>query len=338
MTALAAIGYQDNWVDILTAGFMRSALIGGVLVALAAGMLGYFVIVRQHAFAAHALAHIGFPGATAAVLIGAPVTAGLALFTVTGALAIGLLGKRLAEREIATGTILAFATGLGMLFASMSTRNTGTVTSVLFGNLLAISTDQLWTFGLFTAGLAVVLAVVARPLLFASVNPDVAEAKGVPVRALGVVFMVALALVITMAVQVVGTLLLFGLVVTPAAAALAITARPAAVAVLSTAIGIACVLVGLLLSAMFNLPPSFVIVTLSFVTWLVTIAVRRDRHRAAPTSGCAVAPDEPAEPAGHLLAHRHHDDAVPHRPTSVDGLPAPSPVPIGSDPEAPPGT
>jgi zinc/manganese transport system permease protein len=299
---VARIGYQSNWVDIFTAGFMRSAIIGGILVAVAAGILGYFVIVRQHAFAAHALAHIGFPGATGAVLIGVPVTLGLAVFTVGGALAISLLGKRLSDREIATGTVLTFATGLGVLFNSMTTRSANSVTNVLFGNLLAISTDQLWTFGLFTALLAAVIAVVARPLVFASVNPDVAEAKGVPVRVLGVVFMVSLALVITMAVQVVGTLLLFGLVVTPAAAALAITARPPLVALLSTGIGTACVLVGLLLSAMFNLPPSFVIVSLSFLIWLTAIGVRRDRHRGdlPPSSGCATtAPLDPVEIGDH---------------------------------------
>jgi zinc/manganese transport system permease protein len=274
----ADIGYQHDWVDIISANFMRSAMIGGVLVAIAAGILGYFVIVRQHAFAAHALAHIGFPGATGAVLIGIPVTAGLAVFTIGGALAISLLGKRLAEREIATGTILALATGIGVLFNSMTTKNANSVTNVLFGNLLAISTDQLWTFGLFTLGLAAVLAVVARPLVFASVNPDVAEAKGIPVRLLGVVFMIALALVITMAVQVVGTLLLFGLVVTPAAAALAISARPATVALLSTAFGVISVLLGLVISAMFNLPPSFVIVALSFLIWLAAIVANRERH------------------------------------------------------------
>jgi zinc/manganese transport system permease protein len=126
---------------------------------------------------------------------------------------------------------------------------------------------------------------VARPLVFASATSGFTEAKGVPVRFLGVVFMVALALVITMAVQVVGTLLLFGLVVTPAAAALAITARPVLVAALSTAFGVVCVLVGLLLAAMFNLPPSFVIVTLSFLIWLTTVLVWRDRHRGElPTS------------------------------------------------------
>jgi zinc/manganese transport system permease protein len=314
LTVLAKIAYQEDWLDVFSAGFMRSALIGGLLVAIAAGLLGYFVVVRQHAFAAHALAHIGFPGATGAVLIGAPVTAGLALFTIVGALAISLLGRRLAEREIATGTVLAFATGLGVLFNSMTTRSASSVTSVLFGNLLAISTEQLWVFGAFTAGLLVVLAVVARPLVFASVNPDVAEAKGVPVRFLGVVFMVALALVITMAVQVVGTLLLFGLVVTPAAAALAITARPSAVALLSTVIGSLCVVVGLLLSAMFNLPPSFVIVTLSFAIWLATIVICRESHHEAPHSGCATAPSQPTDevaahtgPTDHAAQPGHPD-------------------------------
>jgi zinc/manganese transport system permease protein len=292
---VARIGYQSNWVDILNASFMRSAMIGGVLVALAAGLLGYFVIVRQHAFAAHALAHIGFPGATGAILIGVPVTLGLAVFTVGGALAISLLGRKLAEREIATGTILALATGLGVLFNSMTTRSASSVTNVLFGNLLAISHEQLWTFGLFTVGLAVVLAVVARPLVFASVNPDVAEAKGVPVQVLGMVFMVALALVITMAVQVVGTLLLFGLVVTPAAAALAVSARPTVVTVLSTAFGIVSVLAGLVISAVFNMPPSFVIVTISFVIWIAAVVVHRERHHDDGPSPATTSIGSPTE-------------------------------------------
>ena len=124
---------------------MQHALIGGSLVAVAAGLLGYFVITRQNAFAAHALAHIGFPGATGAILIGAPVTLGLAVFCVGGGLLIGLFGRRVADREMATGTILALATALGVLFASLASANASTTTSVLFGNLLAISSDQLWS-------------------------------------------------------------------------------------------------------------------------------------------------------------------------------------------------
>jgi zinc/manganese transport system permease protein len=136
------------------------------------------------------------------------------------------------------------------------------------------------TYAVFTALLAVALAAVARPLLFASVNPQVAEAQGLPVRALGVVFMVMLAIVITMAIQVVGTLLLFALVVTPAATAIAVTARPARVVAMATAIGVAAVWIGLVVSAMWNLPPSFPIVSIAFLAWLATTLSNRTARTA----------------------------------------------------------
>jgi zinc/manganese transport system permease protein len=284
MKALAAVRFQSNWLQILQSPFMQHALIGGSLVAVAAGLLGYFVITRQNAFAAHALAHIGFPGATGAILVGAPVTLGLAVFCVGGGLLIGLFGRRVADREMATGTILALATALGVLFASLASANASTTTSVLFGNLLAISQDQLLVYGAFTLAVVGTLAVLARPLMFASVDPAVAEARGVPVRALGLAFVVLLALTITMAVQVVGTLLLFALVVTPAATALRITARPVRVALISVALALGAVWGGLVLSAMVDLPPSFFIVSLAVTAWVVVLAVggRRSRRPAEP--------------------------------------------------------
>jgi zinc/manganese transport system permease protein len=291
---LAAVGWQSNWWDILQSEFMRNAFVGGTLVAVASGVIGYFVVIRREAFAAHALAHVGFPGATGAVLLGLPVTLGLAVFCLGGGLAIGFLGKRAASRDVATGTVLAFATALGVLFNSLATRSTSTLTNVLFGNLLAISPGQIATFAIFTGVLLLAMAAVARPLTFASIDPQVAEAKGVPVRALGVVFLILLALVITMAVQVVGTLLLFALVVTPAATALAISARPFLVVVLAAATGLASVWLGLVLSAMFNLPPSFLIVSIAFAAWLVALAVRRERHG----------------PVAVVVDHHHHPPPV----------------------------
>jgi zinc/manganese transport system permease protein len=281
---LAAVQFQSNWLEILQSPFMQHALIGGSLVAVAAGLLGYFVITRQNAFAAHALAHIGFPGATGAILIGVPVTLGLAVFCVGGGLLIGLFGRRVADREMATGTILALATALGVLFASLASANASTTTSVLFGNLLAISRDQLLVYGAFTLAVVGTLAVLARPLVFASVDPAVAEARGVPVRALGLAFVVLLALTITMAVQVVGTLLLFALVVTPAATALRITARPVRVALISVALALGAVWGGLVLAAMVDLPPSFFIVSLAVTAWVVVLAVvgRQGRRPVEP--------------------------------------------------------
>ncbi len=221
-----AMGYQHNWWQILTSAFMRNALIGGTLVALAAGLIGYFVIVRNTAFAAHALAHIGLPGATGAALLGLPVGLGLLAFCVGGALVIGALGSRAHDREVATGTVLALATGFGLFFNSLATKNSSTLTNVLFGNLLAITHQQLLNFTALLLLLAATVVFVFRPLLFASVNPQVAEAKGVPVRVLSVLFMVLLGIAVTMAVLAVGTLLLFALVVTPAATAIMVT-RPA---------------------------------------------------------------------------------------------------------------
>ena len=193
MTAhFVSLGFQSNWWQVLTSPFMRNALIGGTIVALAAGLIGYFIVVRRTAFAAHALAHIGLPGATGAVLLGIPPVLGLGAFCVGGALVIGALGKRADDRDVVTGTILAFATGLGLFFNSLATKSSSTMTNVLFGNLLAISREQLLTFAALLVLLAVSIAAMYRPLLYASINAPVAEAKGLPVRTLSIFFMVLL--------------------------------------------------------------------------------------------------------------------------------------------------
>lgn len=280
-TTIVALGYQDNWFQIVTSAFMRNALVGGTIVALAAGLIGYFVVVRNTAFAAHALAHIGLPGATGAVLVGVPVGVGLGVFCIGGALVIGALGRRAADREVATGTVLAMATGLGLFFNSLATKSSSTMTNVLFGNLLAISRQQITMFAVLLVVLALCVAVIYRPLLFTSVNAQVADAKGVPVRALSVAFMALLGLAVTMAVQAVGTLLLFALVVTPAAAAIMLTARPGRAIALCTGFSLAAVWVGLGLSAMFNAPPSFVIVTVACGIWAVVWAGQRGLRQTA---------------------------------------------------------
>jgi zinc/manganese transport system permease protein len=276
-----ALAYQPNWWPILTSAFMGNALIGGTIVALAAGLIGYFVVVRHTAFAAHALAHIGFPGATGAVLVGVPVAAGLGVFCVGGALVIGVLGKRAAEREVVTGTVLAMASGLGLFFNSLATKSSSTVTNVLFGNLLAISDNQLVGFAMLLAVLGLSVAIIYRPLLFTSVDALVAEAKGVPVRALSMMFMALLGLTVTMAVQAVGTLLLFALVVTPAATAIMLTPRPVMAMAASTAISLSAVWLGLGASAMFNLPPSFPIVTIACAIWATVWLINRPGRVAA---------------------------------------------------------
>jgi len=272
---IAGVGYRSEWIDVLTTSFMRHALVAGTFVAIAAGAIGYFVVVRRETFAAHALAHIGFPGATAAVVMGVSVTLGLVVACVGGAIAIWMLGPRTVDRDVTTGSVLAAATALGVLFASIASEGATAVTHVLFGNLLAVTGSQLVVFGSMTVAVLAVLAVIGRPLRYASIHPTAAGAVGVPVRALGLAFVVLLALVTVMAIQVVGTLLLFALVVTPAATALALTARPVLAAIVAVTDAALSVWIGLVLSAMFDLPPSFPIVAVSFAGWVVvTVAAQ----------------------------------------------------------------
>ncbi|MBW3091390.1 metal ABC transporter permease [Bifidobacterium sp. 82T10] len=259
--------FDPEWMYTLTAPFMANAFLAGLCIAVAAGVMGYFTIARHSTFAAHALAHIGLPGATGAVLLGLPVSLGLGAFALGGALVIGALGKRASQREIATGTVLAFATGLGLFFARLSSSASQQMQSILFGSILTITTGQIVGFAIFDAILLAVLAVIYRPLLFSSVDEQVAQAKGVPIGAMNVAFMAIMAGVITIAVPAVGTLLIFALVITPAATANILAGTPLRAMLLASALCLAAIWGGLVLAAMFPAPPSFIIVTLSTLFW-----------------------------------------------------------------------
>ena len=266
-----AFSFDPDWMGTLTAPFMTNAFLAGLCIALAAGVMGYFTIARHSTFAAHALAHIGLPGA--------PVSAGLGVFALGGALVIGALGKKASQREIATGTVLAFATGMGLFFARLSSSASQQMQSILFGSILTITDGQIVGFAVFDVLLLAVLAVIYRPLLFSSLDEQVAQAKGVPVNLMNICFMAIMAGVITIAVPAVGTLLIFALVVTPAATANIISRSPFAAMVVSTVICLISIWGGLLVSAMFPAPPSFIIVTISTLFWIVAKIIESARRR-----------------------------------------------------------
>ena len=180
------------------------------------------------------------------------------------------------------------------------------MTNVLFGNLLAVSREQLVTFGVLLLALAVSVGVLYRPLLFSSVNAPVAEAKGLPVRLLSMVFMALLGLAITMAVQAVGTLLLFALIVTPAATAIMLTARPPAAMAISAAISVVSVWAGVTISAIFNLPPSFAVVTVACATWFVAWVLHR-QVRPATVAARRAAAERLADQAGAVGDHDYDE-------------------------------
>ncbi|WEV68104.1 metal ABC transporter permease [Bifidobacterium sp. ESL0769] len=271
-------GFNHEWMTTLSAPFMHNAFIAGLCIALAAGVMGYFTIARHSTFAAHALAHIGLPGATGAVLLGLPVSLGLGIFALGGALTIGALGKKASQREIATGTVLAFATGLGLFFSRMSSSASQQMQAILFGSILTITNDQVLGFAIFDVLLLAVMAVVYRPLLFSSLDEQVAQAKGVPIGVMNVLFMAIMAGVITIAVPAVGTLLIFALVVTPAATANILTSTPLRSMVLSSILCLVSIWGGLVISVMFPTPPSFVIVTISTLFWIVAKGVEALRR------------------------------------------------------------
>jgi len=262
--------------------FMQNAFLAGALVALLAGAAGYFVVVRGQSFAAHMLSQVGFPGATAAVLLHASPVAGLIAFCVAAALGISAFGRGVdaghRAESAAIGSILAFSLGLGYLFFRLYEGSAQGIYAFLFGTILGITDrDVLTTLGVAIAGLAV-LAWIGRPLLFASVDPDVAEARGVPVRELSIAFLLVLALSVAITVQIVGTLLIFALLVTPAASAVQLTARPGRGLAVSAGLSLMFTWLGLSLAYFTDVPVGFFITTLAFATY---VAIRLVTARGA---------------------------------------------------------
>jgi zinc/manganese transport system permease protein len=213
--------------------FAQHALIAAALISVACGLLGPFVVTRGAAFAVHGTAELAFTGAAAGLLISDDPVVGALVGSVVVATAIGLLGARTRERDSAIGVILAFGLGLGVLLLGHYDGFATEATNILFGYIYGVSTRQLLILLIIVAIVIVLTALMFRPLLFASVDPELAEARGVPVRLVGLLFLYLLAVTVTEAAQIVGTLLVLSLTITPAAAAQRLSARPAVVMSLS---------------------------------------------------------------------------------------------------------
>jgi zinc/manganese transport system permease protein len=292
--------FSPNLVDdvqvMLGYDFMRNAFLTGTMVALMAGLVGYFVVLRRLAFAADALSHPAFTGALGAVLVSLNPLAGVFGLTVAAALVIGALGERARARDEAVGTVLAWILGLGALFLSIYTTNASAASSalgvkVLFGSILGIQPDQALLATILAAGVIVVVLVIVRPLLFASLDPVVAAARGVPVRLLGGAFLLLLAVAVGEATQIVGALLIFALLVTPAATAQRLTTRPYAGMALAAGLALAITWIGLTIGFYTPLPISFLISALAFLLYVGTLvglrmrtALDRARGRATQAS------------------------------------------------------
>ncbi len=268
-------------LDLLQFHFMQNAYLAGTLVALLAGVAGYFVVLRGQSFAAHTLSQVGFPGAAASVLVHVSPIVGLITFCVAAALGIGWRGRDVdpgsRTEAAAIGSILAFALGLGLLFFRLYAGSAQGIYSFLFGSLLGITDGQVQLTVLVAVASLAALAFVGRPLVFASVDPDVAEARGVPVRALSVAFLILLALAVAITVQIAGTLLIFALLVAPGAAALQLAPRPGFGVLLSVVLSVVVTWVGLALAYYTLYPVGFFITSLAFAAYLGARGLRAVR-------------------------------------------------------------
>jgi zinc/manganese transport system permease protein len=256
------------FTDLLAQHFVHTALLAGAVVAVVSGAIGVFVVTRGASFAVHAISELGFTGAAGALVLGVDPAIGMISGSLLVGLVLGVLSLRGRERDSAIGAVLAFGLGVGVLFLSLYHGYATQATNLLFGSIVGVSERQLLELTIVALIVTAGLAVCYRPLLFSSVDPEVAAARGVPLRALSVAIFLLLALTTAEAIQVVGVLLVLTLVITPAAAAQRLTARPGLAVLLSIAIALASTEGGILLSLAQPWPTSFFISAISFAFYV----------------------------------------------------------------------
>ncbi|MGZ6807641.1 MAG: metal ABC transporter permease, partial [Mycobacteriaceae bacterium] len=255
---------------LLTEPFMQHALIAGVPIAALAGVVGYFMVLRSQIFAGDALSHVAFTGALVALAFGVDARIGLMAATVGIGVVLGLLGDRGRTDDVVIGTVFAWVLGIGVLALSVytageqSSRNRSAGINVLFGSIFGLSSSAAWTAAFVACGLLILVLLIARPLLFASIDAAAAAVRGVPVRVLGVGFLALAGATAGEATQAVGALLLLGLLAAPAGAAMRLTDRPFVALALAPALAVTSMVLGLLGSYAFpTLPPSFTILAVA---------------------------------------------------------------------------
>jgi zinc/manganese transport system permease protein len=259
--------------------FFRNALLAGTFVALACGAVGYFVVLRAQVFAGDALSHVAFTGALAAAAAGIDTRVGLFAATIAVALVLGAIGRRAGSDDVAIGIVFAWILGLGVFFLALFSAGSGGGNGLLgaralFGSIFGLSAADALLAALIGVFIVIAVAAIARPLLFASLDPTVASARGVPVRALGLAFLALVGATAAEATQAVGALLLLGLLAAPAGAAHRLTPNPYLALALSMVLALTAMWLGLALSyAVPSLPPSTAIIAVATANYLLAFAL-----------------------------------------------------------------
>ncbi len=261
---------------------VSNSLIAAALLGVVGGLVGFFVMARDLPFAVHGISELSFAGASAALLIGADVVAGSVIGSLIAAVVIGLLGSRARERNSVIGVLMPFGLGIGILCLALYPGRSNNKFGLLTGQVVSVDTPQVIELSVVSVVVLAGLILIWRPLLFASVDEEVATARGVPVRALGIAFMLLLGLAVSVAVQTVGALLVLSLLVTPAAAALRVAASPVVVCAVSVLFALVSLEGGILLALGSAIPISPYVTTISFAIYLVCrLTGRAGRVRSA---------------------------------------------------------
>ena len=268
----------DVTADLLRRGFVQQAVIAAVLLALIAGLIGPFIVMRQMSFAVHGSAELSLTGAAFALLTGLNLGAGALAGSLVAAVLFGILGQRARERDSAIGVVVAFGLGLAVLFIHLYPGRSGTSFALLTGQIVGVGYSGLTQLVVVSVIVAVVLAIGSRPLLFATSDPEVASARGVPVRALGIVFAALVGVVAAQGVQIVGALLVMSLLITPAAAAARICSSPGWTIAVSVVFAEIAAVGGLVLSLAPGVPISVFVTVISFLIFVVCWVVEHRRH------------------------------------------------------------
>jgi zinc/manganese transport system permease protein len=260
---------------------VQNSLIAGALLGLMGGLIGVFVMTRDMSFAVHGISELSFAGAALALLFGLNIALGATLGSIVAAVIIAIMGSRAKDRNSIIAVLMPFGLGIGILALALYEGRAANKFGLLTGQIIAVDDPQV--FWLIATSLVVVsaLLVIWRPLSFASLDLEVAEARAVPTKTLGIVFMLLLALAVAASVQVVGALLVMTLLVTPAAAALRLTSSPVLVPVLSVSFAVVSVVGGILLALGGGLPISPYVTTLSFAVYLVARVIEKSKSRKA---------------------------------------------------------
>lgn len=275
---------------------LSQSIIAGAILGVIGGFVGLFVMLRRHAFAVHAIAEMSFAGAALFLLLGYNVVTGSLVGSMVSALLIALMGARAHENDSIIGALMPFGLGLGILFLSLYSGRAANKFSLLTGQIVSVDSAQLTSMIIGGVVIIAALAIMWRPLMFASLDPVVASAKGVPLKALSIAFMIVLGIATALSVQVVGSLLVLALLITPAAAALQITASPLRALILSVLFAETAMVGGILLALAGSLPISPYVTTLSFLIFVVCRLVRAVRQRYS-ASGRVRSPEATAAPS-----------------------------------------